>query len=58
MSDQPNSSEQPEAIENQPSQTGEVDLEVLTQAVERLWRRDLAIERERLSGGTRSDQQW
>ena len=57
MSDQPNSSEQPRPAENQPASAAEVDLEALTQAVERLWRRDLAIERERLNGGARPDQQ-
>jgi hypothetical protein len=34
----------------------EVDLVALTDAVERLWRRDLEIERERLWGGTRPRQ--
>ncbi len=58
MNDQPTSSEQPKPAEEQPASTAEVDLEALTKAVERLWRRDLAIERERLNGGARPDQPW
>jgi hypothetical protein len=58
MSDQPNNSDQPAPPQAQPDQAAEVDLEALTLAVERLLRRDLAIERERLNGGARPDQQW
>ena len=36
----------------------EIDLAALTDAVERLWRRDLEIERERLWGRTRPRQSF
>ena len=58
MSEQPTNSEQPKPTKDQPASAAEVDLEALTEAVERLWRRDLAIERERLNGGARPDQHW
>ena len=47
---------QPDAEEPNGAPTGgeeEIDIAALTDAVERLWRRDLEIERERLWGGTR-----
>lgn len=56
MNDQATNADQPEPTEAPKSP--DVDLEALTLAVERLLRRELALERERLDGGTRTDQRW
>jgi len=58
MNDQPAPSEQPQPAEDRPVSASDIDLEALTKAVERLWRHDLALERERLNGVTSPDQRW